>query len=155
MFSSQRPDGAARRTLKIKRGGEIFGFVEKSLGEIDSGDFLTFIYEADKAGTNKQTHLMENLYDANPFIYVLEAKRNKTDGRIIITGLNTNYLHFKREKARIVASLNILNRTQKSLYKRMIHTYRLDRVKSPLFKAVDVVADAMLLTSTADWQSIR
>lgn len=140
---------------RIRSGRNSFGLVKKDLQELKPYDFISFLYEAKTPGVSKVHNLDESLYDANPFLFLLRARRDNKTGKILVTGLNAHYLSFTTDKARVIASLRLNNRVNKRYYQKLIHTYRLDRIKSPLFKAVDVIADAYLLKSGADWTSVN
>ena len=134
---------------KLRSGNNTFGLVKKNLGELKENDFISFIYDAKTPG-KKGTEM----FDANPFLFLLGAKRDNRNGNILITGLNAHYLDFNRDKAKVIASLRLNNRVNRRFYLNLIHCYRLDRVESPLFKVIDVVADAYLLSSSADWKKV-
>ena len=141
-------------TAKLLSEKNQFGLTKKSLNELSPADFITFVYKAESPGVNKKTHGIDaKIYDATPFIYLLDVKRSKNN--ILLTGLNSNYLNFAREKARVLVSIRLNGRMNRKFYQQCIHSYRLDRIQSSLYRAVDLVADAYLLKLSANFRDVE
>jgi hypothetical protein len=133
-----------------------------NLSQLKEFDVVTFAYEADKPGFPKPGMQPPNpyLYDANPLIVLTDIRMIK--GKHLLYGLNANYLMTKFARGRLILSFREGSTgttgnayINKSVYDRTIHSYRLDRVKSELFKPRNVVVDRDLLTSMANWKQIK
>lgn len=139
-----------RRESNIARGIAPFGFSESPISSLSEGDNITFIYDAERSGFNKKNRNYP-LYDLNPNIVLIKALRSRKSGKIIIYGLNVNYLDSKLERGRLI----LYSRTQaginQRLFEKAIHCYSLSRVKSKIFKSNKTVSDLSLMRSAADW----
>lgn len=138
------------RASRIARGGEILGYRKvSSPGQVKIGTVLTYIYDAKNGGKK-----FWGMYDANPEIVYLGLKRSQK-GSLYMIGANTHYLERKVDRRKVILRMRTGTRLPSSLFPEMIHAYRLDRVVSPIYRAIDIVADFNVLTSEALWKYVN
>ena len=69
-----------------------------------------------------------------------------------MVGFNCNYIDSKLDRGRVILRM----RTGFKLPSKLnlaIHAYRLDRIISPVYRAIDVVQDAAILNSIPEWRA--
>jgi len=122
---------------------------------LEPGDAITFVYQAESPGFPKPglSPLNENVYDANPFVVLTDVKRIK--GKVIVYGLNVNYLRSRMDRGKTVLSLRLDRSISKRNYVQMIHAYRLDRLQSSIYKAVNIISDKEILTTIPLWREVK
>jgi len=140
---------AAKRAKAIAGGQEILGYVKRDLSGVEAGQVLTFLYDAKSPG-KKGT----NLFDLNPTIVLLGAKKSKT-GVPLIIGANTNYLESVIDKGKVVLRMRTGTKLPSKLLEKMVHAYRLDRVASSFYRALDGAADPAILMSEPLFTYVR
>ena len=89
------------RESKIAKGLTPFGYEKVNLGQCEPGDNLTFIYEAKESGFPKGSRRY-GVFDMNPNIVIISAKRDNKKGIILLTGLNANYTDRKLERGKTI-----------------------------------------------------
>ncbi len=152
MSFSSRNKSTDRRNQNIDSNRTGLGLVKVNLPELKEFDVITFAYQAEESGVARKgmNPPNPNLYDANPMIVLTDWKR--VNGKMIIYGLNANYLFSKFAKGRLIFAMREERDVARPIYDRTIHAYRLDRVKSALYMPRDFLLDKDLLTSLANWK---
>jgi hypothetical protein len=145
------------RLRNLASGTNILGSKPiSSFTEIEDGDVIQFLYRAETPGypSTERNPSRRHLYDYAPLVYVSKVERSK-NRKVLITGANIHYLPMKVDKGKVIASINILNRVPTSLYKKTVHAYRVDRLKSKIYKVLDIAIDAQMLLSFPEWKDVR
>ena len=160
-FSDSVNDSTERRISNVDANTPGLGLKRINLANVEEFDVLAFAYKAESPGFPKPgiSPPNPNIFDANPLIVVMSIKLVK--GRHIIYGLNVNYLMNRMDRGKLILSTrqgqagNSGAYINESIFDRTIHCYRLDRIKSELFKPRNVIVDIDLLTSMANWKLIN
>jgi hypothetical protein len=143
-----RENDQPRRAQRVAQGKEILGYRKVSKpNDVDPGTVLTFIYNAQKPGLKNTS-----LFDSNPEIVFLGLKKSE-EGKLYVVGANAHYLERKVDRGKVILRLRTGTRLPSKLFPQMVHAYRLDKIISPVYRAIDVVADASILLSEAVWKS--
>ena len=148
-------ESTERRIKNVDGNTPGLGLVRVNLPELEEFDVITFSYKAESPGFPKKgiQPPNPNLYDANPLIVLTEVKM--VNGKRIIYGMNANYLMNRIARGKLILANRREKYVSKSLYERMIHAYRLDRIKSNLYRPRNVVLDKDLLTSLGNWKQVE
>ena len=150
MESSEfKEEDAGRRARRIAQGTEVLGFVKVNASALQVGQVCSFIYDAKTPGL-KGTEL----FDANPTIVFLGIKRSK-DRHLYAIGFNVGYLSRFVERSSIILRLQTGTRLPSRFLEEAVHAYRLDRIVSQVYRALDVAADPILLSSKARWRYVK
>lgn len=155
MFSRGPGDKPSFRGSRIQKGQQILGAKSPvTLGSLQQGDVIQFAYQAQTPGFPPETNLVADhrIYDATPHIVLFDLQSRK--GLTYLQGCNVNYFEKQVDRTKVVLTLRANLRFNKRLFGRMIHQYRLDRIKSPLYKDIDVTTDALILDTIATWKRL-
>lgn len=150
MYDYERNLNQDKKEAAIASGRDIIGREKVNLYQVDSGDVLSFIYDAESSGFPKNSPGY-GYYDMNPQIVVLNVKKNKNNGKLYIDGLNVNYVDKRIERSRIILFEKAGFKINRAAYKKLVHRYSLERIKSSLYKSNDWFVDISLLNSLGDF----
>lgn len=95
-----------------------------------------------------------DLYDSLPLILITQISRVRSSGKILMSGMNINYLDSMFDRGKVILSIRMNAKIPSRLYRQMIHSYRLDRLKTPVFKSPSVTADAEILNTFGDFKQL-
>ena len=155
MFSRGPGSEQSFRSKRIEKGQQILGAKSPvTLGSLGEGDVIQFAYEAKTPGFPPDTNLVTDymIYDATPHIVLFDIYSKK--GMMYLVGCNVNYFEKQVDRAKIVLTLRTGLRFNKRMYGQMVHQYRLDRIKSPLYRDIDITTDALVLDTIASWKRL-
>lgn len=144
-----KEEDPGRRARRIAQGTEVLGFVKVNASALQVGQVCSFIYDAKTPGL-KGTEL----FDANPTIVFLGVKRSK-DRHLYAIGFNANYLTRFVDKSAVILRLQSGTKLPSRFLQEAVHAYRLDRIVSQVYRAIDVAADPILLSSKALWRYVK
>ena len=147
-FSDFQEEDAGRRAKRIAQGAEVLGFKRVNAEALQVGQVCSFIYQAKQPGL-KGTQL----FDSNPTIVFLGVKRSQ-DGKLYAIGFNANYLTRFVDKSAVILRLKTGTRLPSRFLEEAVHAYRLERIVSSVYKAIDVNVDPVLLSSKALWRYV-
>ena len=122
---------------------------------VKASDVVFFGYEAKTSGFPKEglTPPFPDLYDALPLILVTQVARTKSS-KLLVSGMNVNYLETRIDRGKVVLSLRFKAKIPSRLYRQMIHTYRVDRMKTPMFVVPDIIADPNIFNSFGEFKQV-
>lgn len=143
-------DNIRYRIERLQKGGEMLGWIRTGVGNSfgGKGDLFTFLYGAKQPGL-KGT----NLYDYCPQIIYLGAKRNKKK-ELYVIGANTHYWNGYIEKTKGILRFRSGLRLPTRLIVKSVHAYRVDRIVSPVYRAIDIIVDPAIMTSEPIWRTV-
>lgn len=123
--------------------------VEKaSWDNLVDGEIVTFSYKAERPGDRDRPR-----YDSAPVVLVLDLYRKSN--KLLMLGLNTNYLTRKDEKEIVLLTTRDGQPVPVPLFEQAIHQYRVERMTSPLYRVKDMAVDDVVMKSVAAWKSVR
>jgi len=145
----ENTNSSISRLQRIYRGDPILGFRKtKGIRELMPGNLFTFVYDAKTPGLKGTS-----LFDINPQVILMDIRSYK--GKDVIIGLNTHYLSGFVEKRSTVLGTRRGMTIPKQLIEKACHAYRVNRIRSDIYTAVDLTADASIMLSKPVWQTVK
>lgn len=139
-----------QRARRIARGQEVLGYKQVgSASTMEQMNLYSFIYKAEKPGKKHS-----NVFDANPQIALLSVKRSKSKDLYFI-GANTHYWNGFTERSSGILRMQAGLKLPSRLLVSSIHAYRVDRIKSPIYEAIEVAVDPLILTGKPVWERVK
>lgn len=127
-----------------------FDLKKVSAGEVKEDGIYTWTYKAEKAGTTgRGVSTGDGYYDARPLCVILQIDKGG------ILALNTHYLENVISRGRLIWRLRKKQDVTRGMLEKMIHRYRIDRIKSAIYEVHDASVDARVLTTFAEWTRIK
>ena len=112
------------------------------------GELVTFSYKAERPGDRDRPR-----YDSAPVVLVLDLYRK--NNKLLMLGLNTNYLKRKREKEIILLTTQDEQPVPLPLFEASVHQYRVERMTSPIYRVKEMYVSDVVLRSVAAWKQLR
>ena len=112
------------------------------------GELVTFSYRAERPGDRDRPR-----YDSSPVVMVLDLYRK--NNKLLMLGLNTNYLTRKAEKDIILLTTQDGQPVPLPLFEASVHQYRVERMTSPIYRVKEMYVSDVVMRSVASWKSIR
>ena len=136
---------AAEQIKEIKIGEDTFTLKPVLVPAIDPSKVYTFLYKAEKAGTTGRRGLGNGMYDSNPLIVV--AGMDKAT----ITGFNVHYTAQGGGRDNLARIIQEGGEIPQTIAKRLIHSYRWDRIITDIYEVEDAVAEYKITHSKGKW----